>query len=726
MQQELTSQQITASSGSNLALSFFCLPREVAEGMSIFYAFCRVADDIVDAQPLDVEKGRAEIQFWRDEIGRAYRQTAESPLGQELGEIARRFSIPKHLFYEILDGVEMDLTPRRYKNFEELRQYCYRVASAVGLVSIRIFGCQKALSEKYAVDLGLAFQLTNILRDVRQDLREFGRVYLPQDEMTACGVTEGDLDTDQPSEKVLSLFRLQHFRATHYFNRARRQIDPEDRKALAAALIMTEVYSGILEKIGERGFRIPAAPLKLSKPVKIWRVLKGWAKSRWGGCEKTTLPKRIAVWGAGFSGIAAALYAAREGDVPELFESKAFVGGRAHSYREAKMGKVLDNGQHIFMGCYHETMKFLDLLGCREKLEMQPGLELEFRSASKGATFLRAGNLPSPFHMLSGLWGYDELSLGDKFSALKLGVLLRLGGLPKPDETGLQWMQRCGQTQGIIRALWEPFCIAAVNLSLKECSAELLHRVMKQALFGTKEDAAIYLSTVGLSDLLMPEAGMYVRSVGGAVHVGEGVSKIEFSDHSVKSFTTSKNHTLVFDRYISALPWHALEALVPGLSQLHNETSSLKSAPILGVHLWMERSLECSKIVGFLDSPLHWLFDRSHIGHQEENGASHYTAVISGADEWNDRTTQEILDTVLTEIQKNIPKAKSMLVIHSVVYKSRAATFRATPAAETCRPGVQSEWENLLLAGDWTNTKLPATLEGAVLSGHRAAVAASS
>jgi len=725
MQTEASSEEITKQSGSNLALSFFCLPPEVQRGMSVFYAFCRVADDIVDERPLDKAKAQAQIDEWRQEIPRCYSGELRSSLGRDLADIVHRFAIPKELFEEILLGVEMDLGGCRYETFEDLRKYCYRVASAVGLVSIRIFGCKEPVSESYAVDLGLAFQLTNILRDVRQDMREFGRVYLPQDEMRAFGVREEDLDADAPHEGRAKLYRLQYFRACHFFNRAARQIHPGDREHLAAAMIMTEVYRGILEKIRERNFVLPEKTLKLSKPAKILKVFQGWWKCRYGK-SKLLPPGRIAVWGGGFAGIAAAIRASERGDAVDLFESKPYVGGRAHSYREVKTGHVVDNGQHIFMGCYHSCLKLMGQLGVLDRLEMQEGLRLDFYSERKGHTQLAASELPAPLHLLTGLFAYGELSLVDRLSAMWLGVLLRIGVKPGEDETGAGWLRHCCQTKGIVRALWEPFCIAALNIPLDDCSAKLLYRVMVQSLFGARQGGAIYLSGVGLSDLLMPEAEIYLKATGGRLRVNEGIREIRFECREgralpdrVASFSTTKEQGLKFDAYISAVPWHTLPSLLPRLSQLRERAASLESAPILGIHLWTDKPLAGVPITGFLDSGVHWIFDRSHLLKKGEG--YHSTVVISGAYEWNERPSEEILSEVLKEIYKHLPGSNEVKILHNVVYKSRTATFRAVPEAEALRPQVQSEWDNLLLAGDWTNTGLPATLEGAVLSGFKAA-----
>ncbi len=185
-----------------------------------------------------------------------------------MAQIIRAYLIPPTPLEEILNGVEMDLTITRYPNFALLEQYCYRVASAVGLVSIDIFGCRHPRSRDYAVALGMAFQLTNILRDVKKDA-SFGRIYLPQDEMAAFGVSEADIVEDGWSENMRQLFRFQHHRARHYYAKALRLIAPPDRPKLIAAEIMREVYEGLLDEIERRNFDVVRAPVKLDKFAKM-------------------------------------------------------------------------------------------------------------------------------------------------------------------------------------------------------------------------------------------------------------------------------------------------------------------------------------------------------------------------------------------------------------------------------------------------------------------------
>ena len=261
------SEAITQSSKSNLALSFAALPESERRAMSIFYAFCRVVDDVADSTELSVPEKLRQLGEWRNEIRRAYLDKPLTPLGQEMAQIIRTYLIAPTPLEEILNGMEMDMSIERYPTFELLEQYCYRVASAVGLVSIDIFGCRHARTRDYAVALGMAFQLTNILRDVKKDA-SFGRIYLPLDELATFGVTETDILEGRWSENMRQLFRFQHHRARHYFAKAHRLMVPSDRPKLIAAEIMREVYEGLLNKIERQNFDVMTHPVKLSKLAK--------------------------------------------------------------------------------------------------------------------------------------------------------------------------------------------------------------------------------------------------------------------------------------------------------------------------------------------------------------------------------------------------------------------------------------------------------------------------
>jgi len=271
------SRALTKKSASNLALAFILLPREKHDAMSALYAFCRAVDDVADEDAVPTEQRRTQLAAWRADIRRACElQKPEFILNQEFAPIIHKFKLPFALFDELIKGCEMDLDTLRYKNLEQLELYCYRVASVVGLLSIEIFGHQNPACCDYAIYLGQALQLTNILRDVKNDAAR-GRIYLPQSELKRFNVTEAEIIGAQYSDRYHALARSLADRAKHFYALAQKTLPPEDRRAMVAAELMGSVYWQLLQKLENGRFNVfGAQPLKLSKPHKLALVFKSW------------------------------------------------------------------------------------------------------------------------------------------------------------------------------------------------------------------------------------------------------------------------------------------------------------------------------------------------------------------------------------------------------------------------------------------------------------------
>jgi squalene synthase HpnD len=714
------SDRITQASRSNLALSFFSLSPEKQRAMNVFYAFCRVVDDVADSTELPLEEKRRQLGQWREEIRRAYLSEPRTPLGREMAQIIRTYLIAPALLDDVMNGVEMDLEISRFPDFALLRKYCYGVASAVGLVSLEIFGCRHPRSRDYAIALGMALQLTNILRDVRKDA-SFGRIYLPQDELAAFGVSESDVMEARWSPRMKQLLRFQALRARHYFAKAHRLMEPSDRPNLVAAEIMRSVYEGLLTKIEQRGYDVINEPVKLNKAQKMIRVGRAVASER-RAPARPPAPKKVAVLGAGYAGLACAAELVMRGHEVTLLESRALLGGRAHSFVDPKTGLVLDNGQHILMGCYHETLTLLRQLGVMDRLLTPEHLHVPYVS-ERGASSLTAV-APAPLHLLSALLHFGELSFGDKWAAITLAVRLRAGLNPGPHESVAAWLRRWKQTPNIVRALWEPLCLAALNEPVACGSAALFATVIRRSFLGGAADSTIYLSRVGLSELFGGEVETVLEMCGSRVHRQAPVSALRFEGTRVAKVELADGTSLQPEAVVSALPWHVLRGLLPAESKLAGACRELGDAPIVSLHLWMDRVILDEPFVGFLDSPVHWVFSRDLIQGRTPGHPGHVvTAVISGAREMLEVGATELEELTLREMRRFLPAAREAKVLHRMVYKARSATFAATPAGEELRPGTITPWSNLWLAGDWTDTGLPATIEGAIVSGRRAAAA---
>lgn len=685
--------------------------------MSIFYAYCRIVDDIADSTTLSVEEKKTQLGEWREEIRRAYLDRPQTELGNELAEIIRTYLIPPTPLEEIINGVEMDLSIDRYQDFAGLAQYCYRVASAVGLVSIEIFGYQHKQTQEYAVALGMAFQLTNILRDVQKDA-SFGRIYLPQDELKWWSVSEKEIFESQWSPKIQNLFRFQYHRASHYFAKSLRLLHPTDRPNMIAAEVMREVYQGVLEKIRRHDFNVfdPKAQLKkLEKVSAVWR-----ARQRETGSPVTLPnPKKVLVLGGGFAGLAAACELSRLGHQVTVWEGKSLLGGRAHSFQEHKSGETIDNGQHILMGCYPETLSFLKDLGVESRLQFQNQLKVQYASNS-GISTMEAASLPAPFHLLSALLKFSEISWTDRWAAVRLSLRLQVGQKPKKDESVSSWLSRWNQTPGIIRAVWEPLCLAALNEPIASADAGLFCTVLKRSLLGSAEASRIILSKVGLSDLFVPEAQKLIEMSEGTVATGHTIQSIEFEGDRVKRVRAQNGAVFEPDHVVSSLPWTALRPLLPAESSLAEQCRQIPDAPIISIHLWFDRPLFSEPFLGFLDSPIQWVFNDRAI-HESTSQQYRYAAVISGAYDLLEKPSAALEELVLSELHRLVPASREAVLSHRFVYKCRNATFAARPEIEKLRPISRTQWKNFWLAGDWTQTGLPATIESAVWSGYRAA-----
>ncbi len=268
---------ITRQSSSNFYYAFKLLGAERRRALYAAYAFCRFVDDIADDD--HVRDPALLLRRWREELDRVYRGDPTRAISRALADSVRRFSIPRRYFDEIIDGVEMDLARKRYRTFEELRLYCYRVASAVGLVCIEIFGYRNPRTRIYAENLGLAFQLTNIIRDVREDA-ERGRIYLPLEDLERFAVTEEEVLCGRHSDRFERLMEYQARRAREFYTLAERELAPEDRSNLLTAEAMRLIYRALLHRIEKSRYRVLDGKLRLSAPHKILLVTAAWARGR--------------------------------------------------------------------------------------------------------------------------------------------------------------------------------------------------------------------------------------------------------------------------------------------------------------------------------------------------------------------------------------------------------------------------------------------------------------
>lgn len=272
-----SAEKIAQKSKSSFYYAFNLLPKSQREAMNVVYAFCRVSDDIVDGNE-DEKIKLKNLNCWREEFNRALKGKSNNSLLNKLTQVISNFNISTEPFFDLLDGMEMDLKHYRYKNFDELKKYCYRVASTVGLISIEIFGYRNPQTREFAINLGIALQLTNILRDVITDYQK-NRIYLPQDELEIFHVREQDLSEKKIDGRFVDLMKYQVQRIENYFNKANEYLSEEDKKNMFPARAMQAVYYKLFKKIVRNNYDVVNKKISLSNLEKLCITLKLWVEN---------------------------------------------------------------------------------------------------------------------------------------------------------------------------------------------------------------------------------------------------------------------------------------------------------------------------------------------------------------------------------------------------------------------------------------------------------------
>jgi len=265
-------QEKTAKSGSSFYYSFLFLPPLKRKAITAVYAFCREVDDVVD-DCTNIEIAQRKLDWWQDEISRLYNNQAQHPVTLALTTTLDGFDLPEEYFLEIIDGMKMDLNIHRYQTFSELSLYCYRVASVVGLIAAEIFGYQNKQTLKYAHNLGMAFQLTNILRDVKEDAKR-NRIYLPLEDLEQFSVTEENIINNTNTENCIKLFEFQATRAHNFYDKAMSLLPDQDRYQQSTGIIMSEIYKSILSKIQNDNYSVLDKRISIPALKKLWIAWK--------------------------------------------------------------------------------------------------------------------------------------------------------------------------------------------------------------------------------------------------------------------------------------------------------------------------------------------------------------------------------------------------------------------------------------------------------------------
>ena len=435
------------------------------------------------------------------------------------------------------------------------------------------------------------------------------------------------------------------------------------------------------------------------------------------------------VIGAGFAGLSAAVRLTRGGARVLVLEARGRLGGRATAFPDRETGELVDNGQHILLGCYAETFTFLRDIGALDHVRVQPQLAVTMIDRAGRRSRLACPALPAPFHLAAGILEWDALSWTDRLSVLEMAVPLRNarrelqpGSTAKaasPGETVENWLIRNGQTPRLRELLWDPLALAALNQSPQHAAAPVFARVLAEMFGADPRAAAIALPTKPLHLMYAEPARQFIENAGGTVRTG-APARIRVHVDAVAA-VESAGEQWSADRVIAAVPWYAMADLFegepPGLAGMLERARRMSSSPIVTVNLWFDRPVMDEPFIGLPGRTMQWVFDKRLVLGGE---ASHLSMVSSGALSSVGLTNMALVAQAHAEILDAMPESRAARLTGATVVREPRATFSLAPG-EPARPSTETAVRGLLLAGDWMDTGLPATIESAVRSGHRAA-----
>jgi len=436
--------------------------------------------------------------------------------------------------------------------------------------------------------------------------------------------------------------------------------------------------------------------------------------------------KRAVVIGGGLAGLSAAVALTDAGWQVTVLERGNTLGGRARSFTDPATGDVVDNGQHVFLGCYEQTLKFLRRLGTADQVKFQPSLEVAFAEPGRGMALLRCPRWSAPWHLVAGLAGLGTLSWRDKWA---MGRVLRAAAGAAKDRAATDrltveaWLTALGQTPRSRQAFWDPLTIAALNEDPHRASALGLAQVLARMFGGDWRAARLGLASVGLSDLYTEQARQVIEQAGGVVRTNTAVAGIEGADGQASGVRLANGERLTADAYVSAVPPQECVRLLPP-ALLERDATLAKArqftaSPIVSINLWFDRPVTDALFLGLIGARVQWVFNRQRLlMHQPSR---HLALVISAAAALVEQSNDVLVAMALEDLRACVPAVRQAQLLRSQVVREHHATVTLLPGSDAWRPGPTTAWPNLSIAGDWTATGLPATIESAVASGHAAA-----
>lgn len=429
----------------------------------------------------------------------------------------------------------------------------------------------------------------------------------------------------------------------------------------------------------------------------------------------------IAVVGGGLAGLAAGCALSEAGFRVTLFERRPYLGGRASSYQHPGTGEIVDNCQHVLLGCCTNLIEFYQRTGVADKIRWSD--RLTFLEPGGRASVIGSSALPAPMHTTPSFLRASCLSLMDKLSIARAMAAMMPSASKDTGESFLDWLRRHGQTNAAIERFWKTVLVSALNEDLDRMSVPYAVQVFRESFLKSATAGRMGVPSVPLTDLYNA-AGDYIRARNGEIQLRSSVEYFRAADNEVALSAGSKE--LTFDYAVMAVPFDGLERMLPRVLEaesLRTMLSRFEASPITGIHLWFDRQITDLDHAVLLDRTIQWMFHKSRLQERSHKNGSYIELVVSSSKALVETPRNEIIDLALKELREFFPAARDAQLLKSTVIKEVHATYSPLPGVDLFRPGNVTAWPRVFLAGDWTATRWPATMEGAVRSGYLAAQA---
>jgi len=787
-------EKIAIQSGSSFYRSFALLRGDRRKAMTALYAFARLADDVTDGDcsidPSGNSWSAAAWHQWLDKLSDSEAVGQNSigsldPIRQALSDSVTRFSIPLVTLHDIVHGVDSDVDsdidpskdaapagsgltkeqshPIRMKTWDETSTYCHRVASSVGIACLSIWAetvgqppCPASLQA--ALDCGVAFQMTNILRDIAEDSGR-NRIYLPEDELARFEIDSARWLSlnEQPTTFALNeigdwrgLIRVQIERTKAMYERGWQVANRISLDGQRMFSLMWHSYREILLTIEKNPERIWQERIRLSKRQKLRLASQHWLTPFFNKLmeEKRNSPTefnsikshawptdgpRVAVIGAGLAGINSAMHLARHGCRVTLLESKHRIGGRVGSFFDSESGNSIDYCQHVGMKCCSTLKQWIADTDQAPFWTEQDSLY--FVSAKGKRIRVSAWPLPAPFHLSGLLFRWPQLGFSDR---IHVGMgLLKLKSLKRDEsmasQLAIDWLRANGQSDRAIQNFWATILVSALGEQIDRVTLEATHKVLIDGFALTHDGFHLLVPNRPLSELLDGNVTKQLESMDVAIQLGcivKGIEKERANRYRLTIQGQKEAANEVYDAIVIALPWNKVTDILRGdMHSLVHSAEWLQSSPITGIHTWWDRPWLKEPHAILIDRLSQWVFpapqstgtvvlDSAPIQTKEY----YYQVVISASRNLPTGDSDSILKMVKQDLSEIFPEASVATMLRGRVVTDPNAVFSVSVGHELSRLNSNLLSENAIwLAGDWTETKWPATMEGALRSGATAA-----